>query len=517
VPPPGGLPGYGQGYNGNGGSYARPPRRRRWWPVVLVVGTVLAVVAAAVLVLLPAGGPPHPDEWDPRVADLAAFVERERALAFEHPVYVDFLTDEEYSDAVRTDEAAVTTEDREQMESTVATLRALGLASGDIDLFEAGNDLVDGGTLAFYNPGDERITVRGTELTVALKVTLVHEMTHALQDQHFDLDALQQEIYADVDFAAAEEQDETAALTESAANAAFAGHQALVEGDAVRIENAYVESLSAADRDEYVSSYQDDLEQADTDLAEVPAALRAFQAAPYALGQPLVDLVEADGGNAAVDDMFADHPWTEEHLLDPPTYVDRQGAVDLPLPDPAGGEVIDRGTMGAVELFVVLAERIDPLVALDAADGWGNATFVSYESGGDTCVRVLADGDTADDDNQLRSALTSWVDAAPPEAQATVTAMGTGRTQIESCDPGTAGAPGNDRALDVLTVPTVRSQMAFFAVEAGADLDRAWQSGDCFVHQLTFEQMVTINELTGNPPPELQSLIDSAFQTCAPA
>ena len=37
-------------------------------------------------------GPGHPDEWDPRVADLAAFVEDERGLDFDHPVYVDFLT-----------------------------------------------------------------------------------------------------------------------------------------------------------------------------------------------------------------------------------------------------------------------------------------------------------------------------------------------------------------------------------------------------------------------------------------
>ena len=48
----------------------------------------------------------------------------------------------------------------------------------------------DGGTLAFYDPTDERVRVRGTEMTVGLEVTLVHELTHALQDQHFDLERL---------------------------------------------------------------------------------------------------------------------------------------------------------------------------------------------------------------------------------------------------------------------------------------------------------------------------------------
>jgi hypothetical protein len=94
--------------------------------------------------------------------------------------------------------------------------------------------------------------------------------------------------------------------------------------------------------------------------------------------------------------------------------------------------------------------------------------------------------------------------------------MGTGRSQIESCDPGTAGAPGNDRGLDTLTVPAVRSQMTFYAVEGGADLESAWEAGNCFVHELTFDQMVTVNELTEDPPPDLQAVIDGAFATCSP-
>jgi hypothetical protein len=497
---------------------------------------VLAVVVAAVVVLRPDGGPPHPDEWDPRVADLAAFVAAERGLGFEHPVHVDFLTHDEYSDAVRVDRGALTDEDRAEMDGAVATLRALGLASGEVDLFDAGNDLVDGGTLAFYHPGRERITVRGTELTVDVEVTLVHEMTHALQDQHFDLDRIQREIYAGTDLAAAagdpaddpDDPDGEAGLAASAATAAFAGYQALIEGDAVRIENAYVESLSDRDLEDYVSSFRQALEQADADLGEVPAAMRAFQAAPYVLGQPLVDLVAADGGNAGVDEMFDDHPTTEEHLLDPLTYVARERPTELPLPNPAEAagddaeaeaeaEVIDQGTMGAVELYVVLAERIDPHVALDAADGWAGATFVSYEAGDRTCVRVLVDGDTTEDDRQLRSALTAWVQAAPAATDASVQDLGPGRTQVESCDPGTAGAAGNERALDVLTVPAVRSQVTFFEVDAGADLEAAWTAGDCFVHELTFDQLVTINELTTDPPPDLQAVIDTAFATCAPA
>ena len=47
-------------------------------------------------------------------------------------------------------------------------------------------------TLAFYDPRTQDVYVRGTDTTApATRVTLAHELTHALQDQHFDLRALQ--------------------------------------------------------------------------------------------------------------------------------------------------------------------------------------------------------------------------------------------------------------------------------------------------------------------------------------
>ena len=113
------------------------------------------------------GGPSHPDEWDPRVADLAAFVEDERGLDFDHPVYVDFLTPAEYTAATTDgDDGAGEERASERTSSDYAgQLRALGVASGELDLYEAFNSVVDSGTLAFYDPDDERIRVRGTEMT----------------------------------------------------------------------------------------------------------------------------------------------------------------------------------------------------------------------------------------------------------------------------------------------------------------------------------------------------------------
>jgi hypothetical protein len=162
--------------------------RRRLTLVVLgcVSGLVLQIGVLALVVK--ARGDDYPSSWDPRVADLVGFVERARGHDFRHPVPVSFLTDEEYGARTRTDSATLTDEDRESIAQDEAIFRALGLIDADVDLLEAQNDLTDAGTLAFYDPAEEEIVVRGNELTPDLRVTLVHELTHTLQDQTFPIE-----------------------------------------------------------------------------------------------------------------------------------------------------------------------------------------------------------------------------------------------------------------------------------------------------------------------------------------
>src|SRR3546814_12030261 len=59
------------------------PKRPRWVDaVVVMVGGTLLVGALAVVTGVTDSGPDHPDTWDPRVAQLGAFVEDERGITF---------------------------------------------------------------------------------------------------------------------------------------------------------------------------------------------------------------------------------------------------------------------------------------------------------------------------------------------------------------------------------------------------------------------------------------------------
>jgi hypothetical protein len=426
------------------------------------------------------------DGWDERVVELVAFVESERGLEFERSVDVDFLTPEEFSDEIRGREDELTQEDREEMENLVPMLRAVGLVSGDIDLIDTQLDLLDTVVGAFYDVEDARIVVPAEELPdelpVELRVGLVHELVHALQDQHFGLDR-------DFDEETVEEGQDPAA--------ASAGFSALVEGDAVRIERAYALSLSGSELDEYVATEGEQVAQLEDGLDEVPAVLFAFVLAPYMLGGPMVDIIAHDGGNAAVNRAFEEPPWTDKHVIDPTTYLAGETVTELPPPSPPAGasDPIDDGQLGALDVYLMLAERIDPMVALDAADAWGNAQYVTYEDADRTCIRAVATGATPRGDQKLLAAFEEWEAASPPATDASVDTTDAGDVLLASCDPGPDADVSHERATDVLTIPAIRSTITADAMQfAAMPIDEASELGDCFVRQLGVDELVGESE-----------------------
>jgi hypothetical protein len=445
-------------------------------------------------------GPPHPKEWDRRVLDLVHFDEAHRGLTFKQPVFVDFLDAKAYSDRVRTDKSSLSERDRKQLAAFEGELRALGMSNSDVDLLSATNDLVDNGTLAFYSPTTERVTVRGTEMTVDLRVTLAHELTHVLQDQHFGVGPKRVSKFAT-----------------SQESSAF---RTLLEGDAVRIEGEYIDSLSTDDKAAYDDQHNKEVDNAIAKLANVPVVLQALQAAPYLLGPPFVKMLDADGGQNEVDAAFRKPPTTDEQVMDPPRFVKHEPPLKVPGPSlPAGipnEKQVDNGDFGATAWLLMLAERIDPLDALRAADGWGGDAYAAYEQNGKTCIRLNWQGDTSTDDQEMRSALDQWAAAMPPAAGATVTTQDK-VLQVQSCDPGTGpDVTVNNRAIDVMQVLEVRTSLMVSAMnELKFPVDKAFAFGDCVVRTVGFDIFVAIGKITtGVLPPEIQTARDNAIVDC---
>jgi len=400
------------------GPTERPRRRVRYLtPLALVVAGGLGLTLWIVLsgAARPQGWQPHPLAWDDRVAPVARQVEQARGLTFQHPVSVEFLDDEAFGDYVTGE--LQRQRDESSLEEVAATLRAVGLVQGDIDLGRESTDLMRANVVGLYDPGDKILRIRGDDVSPKVRVTLAHELTHALQDQYFDLQA---------GFARMRSDPSGRSGTPDA-------YRGLVEGDAVRVQREYMKTLDDSERNALREGTAEDLRQ--VQAADVPEVLRVAQEIPYALGPAFVDELLRENGNQRVDEAFTDPPRSDADLLDPSRYLSGEVA-DLP-PDPPleeGEEELDRDTFGATDTLMTLGERVEPALAEKATAAYAGARMVLFERDDRTCLRASFRAKTDAGAADLAQAWSAWAAAMPPQV-ASVAADG-GDVVVTSCDPG---------------------------------------------------------------------------------
>jgi hypothetical protein len=283
-----------------------PPRRR-----VIVAVALLAVLSSGVAVLARSAEPGFPRDWDPKVVDLVRFVETARGLTFRHPIHVDFMSEEALRATVT--RSQVSKSDQVEMDQAAAAWRALGLLEGGVDLLRANDQAAGDGLLGSYDPHTKRVRVRGTTMNLSLKGTLVHELTHALQDQHFDL---------------------SRTFEQKGQNDTFS---AVFEGDAVNTEYAWVATLSDADQETYYD--QSGAESNGGGSEAVPDLVTILSDAPYALGVPFVEVLVQAGGQKQVDLALASPPTAYAQVLDPFRFLAGEKPVPVELPRIAKGDV----------------------------------------------------------------------------------------------------------------------------------------------------------------------------------
>ena len=389
-------------------------RRRRAWPALVVAVVLLGLAGVGGLLAVTHFKSDYPKEWDPRVKDLAAFVERSRGLTFKHPVYVDFLSAAEFR-AEATDREDLTAEQAAAVEKDEAMLRAVGLLSGDVDLLALGDELVGDGAVGLYRFEDERISVRGETLDDERRSTLVHELTHALQDQHFKLGDIQP--------------------NSSGAQLALT---AVAEADADEVAGAWEETLSEDARNALYDAQDDTAGGAD--FEGVPEVFIELMSFPYAFGPDLLHAVIEKKGVAGRNELFTRPPVSEEQIILPESYLTAQPVLRVRTPKLGAGEQLVPGTaddFGMVSLLVVMAERIDYTVAWSAVQGWAGDATVAFEKDGKTCVRLHVAFDEASQAERFEAAFDQWSKGFNVTHSRTESVV-----HADACDPGTSGPAG---------------------------------------------------------------------------
>lgn len=304
------------------------PRSR--WTNRRVAGLVLAGIIGLALAY-PKASADTPKTWDPRIADLVSFVEHTRGLQFKHPVKVTFMPDDEFVAWARKTlgggrgDSAHTDIDR-----------GLGLIDASYGGETESAD-ISGTVLGVYLDKTDGIRVRGTDLKPNTRVTVVHELVHALQDQHINLDRMHGAVRSGPE-----------------AN----GLRALIEGDATWVEYQYFDALSAKEQQ---AAEAGDASLAGSSLGRLPAIIRYHQGMPYSAGLNFVSIIHAQGGTAAIDAAYR-RPPSELDIIDPLGYKSHPARSD-------SAEVW--------RLYAVLSTAHPPATALELVKGATSAHFGS--------------------------------------------------------------------------------------------------------------------------------------------
>lgn len=268
-------------------------------------------------------GPLVVGDGDPQVLavldEIAGQVAELRGLEVRSPIRLDVVSSEELVEIARElHEQAADDERLAIREARQRTLEALHLLPVGVDLDEASEAMIEVGVLGLFAPRTERAyaVAEDGELSPAVSSTIAHELLHALQHQHFDLDRM-----TDID-----EPDERFAFA------------AVVEGDAVLIEEAWIDQhLDQEQQQERDLEFARLGAAAQETFSELPRYLLIKQLQPYSLGERFVSRVLEEGGQEALDAAIADPPRTSAEVRDPQLYLDGFTPTDPPpLTSPEG-------------------------------------------------------------------------------------------------------------------------------------------------------------------------------------
>jgi hypothetical protein len=346
--------------------------------------------------LLGGGGDPVPDDPVALVDLISGQVEELRELSFTDDVEVEFLDDDEL--IAELDRVLADAVDRDELAAQTAALVALRAIPEDADLERLQRELLDGQVAGYYAPDDGQLVVRTPDGQVRAldRITLAHELNHALVDQAIGL--------PDLDDGA----DADAALA----------RLAVVEGDATLLMNRWtLEHLALTDQLGLLGA--GDLAGQQEQLASFPHHLQRELVFPYTAGLDLICDRWLEGGWAAVDAAYTDPPRTSVGVLFP-DRADETPVSPPPLTGPAGATATWRDSFGAAPLsWLFEAPGGDTEVALDdpvgRAAAWAGGELRTWVLDGAPVVGLtLAERDGAAP--SLCGSVTAWFAAAAPQA-----------------------------------------------------------------------------------------------------
>lgn len=257
-------------------------------------------------------------------------------------------------------------------------LKRMGLLPQDANLEQMLHDLYTAQVAAYYDPADGTFYIiqRDAPFGPVDKLTTAHEYTHALQDQHFDL--------------------EGSRIKDPAAGDAVLGQLAVIEGDATLTSQQWMiapGNMSPAEQLQLLAEAGGQL--GNDQLGSMPLILARQLEFPYVEGFLFTRSVWGLGGYDAVNQAIQTPPSSTEQILHDDKYFSGEAPVTVPNDDLSsnlgpGFTNVYQQTMGELNIQVVAAGGERPAGYVpglpanwpnqDAAAGWSGDHLNMYEN-----------------------------------------------------------------------------------------------------------------------------------------
>jgi len=259
------------------------------------------------------------------------------------------------------------------------TMKKIGLLPKNFDLKEFLVKVQRKDIAAFYDDETKTISMVNTVPAQEQEAILAHELTHALQDQNYDLHTWARPGNKDGKDDPLGRQDERSAA-----------RRAVVEGQATVVMMDYLlakAGRSLANTPGLIYRMEDPLVKFSVDtqmMHDAPMILRESGTFPYRDGLIFEgELLQAGGKKMAFAEAFAHPPQTTHEVIQPRAYLNREKLPALPFPDARSMledeyEVFDSGTVGELDVRALLWQFGSRTLADDLSKGWQGGAYMAF-------------------------------------------------------------------------------------------------------------------------------------------
>jgi hypothetical protein len=238
--------------------------------------------------------------------------------------------------------------------------------------------------IGYYDPSSGQLVFIGTrDPSPFERYILAHELTHADDDQHFDLDRLN-------------------VLENACDDEGLMAATGAAEGSAVYFSQQVLARFFSDSEQEQVFLH------GGSRPPDVPPFIYELATWPYVDGPEFIRAIESSGGLDAVNRAIREFPASTEQIIHPARFPgDRPVPVDVPDLGPAlGGAWRDLDVMDVGEEWLRAALDLQAGIdAAPAADGWGGAQYRAWTDGTRVAVVLQTVWDTTNDAAQFLGAM----------------------------------------------------------------------------------------------------------------